>query len=79
MKPTQNNRPQRSWRAALTPEEAREIALLEWQIGVIDTLRKQIAMRRGHLQARASQRVLRVPLEKRLPRPAAPPPAKAAA
>lgn len=77
MKPTQNNRPQRAWRQVLTPEELRELELLEWQIDVLDIMRKQVAMRRGFIQARASQRTGRMALRKRMP--AAPLPPRAGA
>lgn len=56
MKPTQNNRPQRAWRARLTAEEARELALLEWQIAVNDVYRDGLAHRRERLVKRASKR-----------------------
>lgn len=56
MKPTQNNRPQRAWRARLTREEAHELALLEWQIGVNDVYRTDLAHRRQRLVNRASAR-----------------------
>lgn len=56
MKPHQNNRPQRDWRARLTTDEARALALLEWQIGVYDVGRAELAERRRVLVNRASAR-----------------------
>lgn len=56
MKRTQNGHAQRDWRAHLTKAEAETLALLEWQIGVYDTGRAEIARRRALIVNRAVKR-----------------------